>query len=428
MMLYLFLTRLCKRLNVPLTTISMARSFLLGGLNGLLFGCSFINLDDHRDLVGLKVQKAVDSVRTALEKDLGNAVPSLNVLIQTSTQKIFVSSVPAGNTPVIETANFRFASNTKNFTAAAILNMHEDGWLDFKAHITDLIPGTRLPYVPNTPAWAFPYKDAVTIEHLLQHTSGVFDVDNDSVPGFNGMTYTEATQLADPTHQFTTDEMVHQLIKNNLSYFAPGAGYHYSNTGYAILGEIINRVYSIKSGSAKTYADYLTDYVVGPNTPVPAAIHFPVRADDTILPSPRVEGLELSPGKALKFGDYNMSAQVAEGNGYGTMAGLNSFIRTLMKGQNVLTTQTVNIMQTDVVLINPTHALGTTFTPNLGYGHNGARIGNLALMAYDPPYRRIGSGVLTFVGPHGWVKFVWQMLQCDLWCCLCSPVGFRLSG
>jgi D-alanyl-D-alanine carboxypeptidase len=178
--------------------------------------------------------------------------------------------------------------------------------------------------------------------------------------------------------------MIHQLIKNNLSYFAPGAGYHYSNTGYAILGKIIERVYSIKKGSAKTYGDYLKDYVVGPNTPVPVAVHFPVRADDTILPGPRVEGLELSPGKALKFGDYNMSAQVAEGNGYGTMAALNTFIRTLMKGQNVLTAQTVKIMQTNVVLTNPTHGLGTTFTPNLGYGHNGARIGNLALMAYDP--------------------------------------------
>jgi D-alanyl-D-alanine carboxypeptidase len=331
-----------------------------------------------------KVQKAVDSVRTALEKNLQNSVPSLNVLIQTPTEKILASSVPAGNTPVLETANFRFASNTKNFTGTAILNMHEDGWLDFKAPITGLIPGTNIPYVPNTPAWDFLYKNSITIEQLLQHSAGVFDVDNDPVPGFNGKTFTEATQLADPTHQFTTEEMIHQLIINNLSYFAPGTGYHYSNTGYAILGKIIERVYSVKSGSAKTYGDYLKDYVVGPNAPVPVAIHFPVRADDTVLPSPRVEGLELQPGQAIKYGDYNMSAQVGEGNGYGTMAALNTYTRSLMKGQNVLKTETVTIMQTDGSSANPTHGLGCTLTKNLGYGHNGARIGNLSLMAYDP--------------------------------------------
>ena len=82
-----------------------------------------------------------------------------------------------------------------------------------------------------------------------------------------------------------------------------------------------------------------------------------------------------------------MSAQVAEGNGYGTPASLNTFVRTLMKGQNVLTSETVKLMQTDV---NPgktngnQYALGSFYTPNLGYGHNGERTGTLSLMMYDP--------------------------------------------
>ncbi|WP_460995571.1 serine hydrolase domain-containing protein [Spirosoma harenae] len=294
-------------------------------------------------------------------------------------------SCKPGNAPVTETTYFRFASNTKNFTATSVMNMHEDGWLNYKAKITDLIPGTNLPYVPNSPAWDFPYKNQITIEQLLQHSAGVFDVDNDPVPGFNGLSYTEATQTADPTHQFNTEEMVQQLILNNLSYFAPGTNHHYSNTGYSMLGYIIGRVYSAKSGSAKTYGDYLHDYVVGPNAPVPVTVHFPVRADDTVLPSPRVEGLELLPGNVQKkYGDYNMSAQVGEGNGYGNMASLNTYIRSLMKGQNVLTSATVKMMQTAVSPGSTNYALGTTFTQNLGYGHNGARIGNLALMAYDP--------------------------------------------
>ncbi|MBC7569084.1 MAG: beta-lactamase family protein [Spirosoma sp.] len=349
-------------------------------------------LDDHR-LTGpqlnsqSRVQKAVDSVRTALEKSLGNSVPSLNVYIQTPTEKIFASSVPAGTTPYTENTNFRFASNTKTVTATAILKMHQDGWLDIKAKITDNMPGTTIPYVPNTPAWDFPNKKDITIEQLLQHGAGVVDVDNDPIKGqFNGKTYTAYTQELDPTHQFTTEEMVQLLTKYKLSYWAPGTDFHYSNTGYAILGYIIARVYSLKSGDTKTYEDYLQNYLVGPGTKVPLALRFPVRADDTVLPAPRAEGVERTPdGKTIIFGDYNMSAQLAEGNGYGTPASLNTFVRTLMKGQNVLKPETVKLMQNE---INPSstnkYALGSFYTPNLGFGHNGERCGTLSLMMYDP--------------------------------------------
>ncbi len=113
---------------------TMARWSVVGLVPWLLLACSFFNLQDHRIDSRTLVQNAVDSVRASLEKDLQNQVPSLNVFIQTPTEKIFVSSVPSGNTPITETTFFRFASNTKNFTATAILNMYEDGWLDYKAH------------------------------------------------------------------------------------------------------------------------------------------------------------------------------------------------------------------------------------------------------------------------------------------------------
>ncbi|WP_461070797.1 serine hydrolase domain-containing protein [Spirosoma horti] len=350
--------------------------------------CSSL-LQDHRPLDSgsqSRVQKAVDSVRVALQDSLGNSVPSLNLYIQTPTEKIFVSSVPAGYVPITEDANFRFASNTKTFTSTAILKMYQDGWLNVKAKITDTVPGTSTPYVPNTPDWDFPYKNEITIEQLLQHSAGVYDVDNDPVPGFNGLSYTAFVQNADPNHQFTTEEMVLQLTKHQLSYFAPTTDYHYSNTGYSILGYIIARVYSSKSGSVKTYQDYLQDHVVGPGTKVPLAIRFPVLATDTKMPVPFLGGNERTPGgQTIIFGDYNMSAQVAEGNGYSTPGSLNAFVRSLMKGENVLTPETVKLMQTD---INPKsgnqYALGCFFTKNLGYGHNGERCGTLSLAMYDP--------------------------------------------
>lgn len=373
----------------------------------LLVSCSSL-LNDHiitQPDSQSRIQKAVDSVRSALENDLGNPVPSLNLYIQTPTEKIFISSVPAGTAPFTENTTFRFASNTKTFTSTAILKMHQDGWLNFKAKITDNISGTTVPYVPNTPTWDFPHKNEITIEQLLQHSAGIYDVDNDSVPGYQGLSYTAFVQNAEPNHQFTTEEMVLQLAKHKLTYFAPGTGYHYSNTGYSILGHIIAHVYSTKSGSPKTYEDYLRDYIVGPGTPVPLNLRFPVRADDTVMPSPYATGTERLPGKTILFGDYNMSAQVAEGNGYGSPASLNTFVRTLMQGRNVLAPETVKLLQTDVSATNKTYALGCFFTPNLGFGHNGERCGTLSLAMYDPT---TDVSVVAFVnlvdktqGPNG---------------------------
>ena len=348
-----------------------------------IFSCSKTNSPTSNDTE--KVQSAVDSVRNALSQALGIDYPSLNVLIQTPTQKIFVSSVPSGNTPLTADTYFRFASNTKNFTSASILNMNEDGWLDYKAKITDNIPGTDSPYVPATADWGFPYKADITIEELLQHSAGVFDVDNNPVPGYNGQTYTEYMLALDSNHQFTTDEMVKVLTDKGLYFFTPGSGYHYSNTGFSILGKIISRVYSIKANANKTYADYLNDYVIGGSSPVPIeAIHFPILATDKALPDPFVSSTVLNPTGTEHYSAFNMSAQVGEGNGYGTMNALNTYVRSMMKGQNALQPASVQLMQTDKTSYDTSYGLGCDYRPNLGYGHNGARIGYLSFMAYDP--------------------------------------------
>ena len=95
-------------------------------------------------------------------------------------------------------------------------------------------------------------------------------------------------------------------------------------------------------------------------------------------------GTILEPGEKQIYDKYNITAQIGEGNGYGTMEELNKYIRTLMKGENVLKPSTVQLMQKDVSAANPTYGLGCSYVPNIGYGHTGARIGYLNLMSYDP--------------------------------------------
>ncbi|MEO6000607.1 MAG: serine hydrolase domain-containing protein [Chitinophagaceae bacterium] len=347
-----------------------------------LFSCQKPNPTENSQK---KIQAAVDKIRKNLSDSLGISFPSLSLIIQTPTDKFFVTSTGDGAQVVTPGTYYRYASNTKPFTATAILNMFEDGWLDYKAKITDLIPGSKLPYVPADPGWDIPYKNEITIKQLLQHVSGVIDVDNDPVPGYGGLTYTDAILKKDPAHQFTTSEMVKVVTKIKESYGKPGAVYHYSNTGYSILAEIIKRVYTLKAGKNKTYADYMEEYVKGKYTRVPLPkIFFPILATDISMPNPHLVSTILETSGPVKYDAVNLSAQLGEGNGYGTMEELHKFLRTLSKGENVLKPATVKLMQTDVSTANPEYGLGSSHTPNLGYGHNGARLGSLNLMSYDP--------------------------------------------
>jgi len=291
------------------------------------------------------VKAAIEPIRMATELELGHEVPSINIYLQTPDEIAFASATANGVAPLTPATFFRFASNTKTFTSTAILNMYEDGWLDIYNKITDLIPGYSESYVPETPGWEIPYKDEITIELLLQHAAGVYDVDNDPVPGFDGKSYIQFMYDADSAHQFTVAEMVDQLVINNLSYFKPDSGYHYSNTGYTILSEIIARVYSAQTGEDKTYADYLEAYVVGGSSVLPLNVHFPDQAEDVALPVPHATGLiYYEEGmEPILFDETNMSAHVAEGNGYANFVDLNKFVRTLMKGQNVLSPETVTL-------------------------------------------------------------------------------------
>lgn len=334
-----------------------------------------------------KLDNAISTLRTNLEIELGHDVPSISILLETPKGTFFTSSPGRNGKAITEDTYFRFASNTKNFTAAAILNMMQDGWLNIDDKIIDNIPGTTQSYVPNTPEWTILHKDEITIKELLQHNAGVFDVSNDPVPGCGGLPFVQYMLNNSPNHQFSSTELVNQVTINNLTYGAPNTVYHYSNTGYTMLGEIIARVYTARSGQPKTYGDYLKDKIYGPSTKVPLNLYFVDQATDQQLPSPYITGMIQEPTKTTITDQINASPHVAEGNGVGTMAQLNRYIRTMMKAENVLTKNTVMMMQKDKGVANPPqteYGLGCSHNAILGYGHNGATEGYLSTMMYDP--------------------------------------------
>ncbi len=354
---------------------------------------------------------AVNQARTSLENALGKTIPSLSVLIQTPYGLYFTSSTAPDIPSVTPHTYFRFASTTKNFTAAAILKMHQDGWLNYTDRIVDHIPGSIIPYVPDTPAWDIPYKDRITIRQLLQHDAGVYDVDNNPVPGIDGQTYVEFMLDQNPDHQFTATELVEQLAIHNLSFGEPGISkFNYSDTGYTILSEIIARVYSHHSGTQKSYRDYLLDHITGPFAPVPVDVDFPDQAWEQKLPAPYVHALAYGPdGLIVNYEDINVSAHVAEGNGYGTMHALNRYVRTLMTGQNVLSAQSVEAMLTDRSPGLPAYSLGTMYSKNIGYGHDGTMYGYNTRMDYDPDH---DVSVIVMMPVLDWSDGMNSLLHC----------------
>ncbi len=128
---------------------------------------------------------------------------------------------------------FLLGSVTKQFTGMAIAILQEQGRLK----VSDLAC-KHLEDCPTT--WA-----AITIQQLLWHTSGIPNYTN--FPEF-------AARTVSPVN---TTEMITMLRDKPLD-FAPGTGHAYSNSGYFMLGSIIEAV------SGKTYADYLQEMVFTP--------------------------------------------------------------------------------------------------------------------------------------------------------------------
>jgi D-alanyl-D-alanine carboxypeptidase len=126
-------------------------------------------------------------------------------------------------------AGFRIASNTKTFTAAAVLRLVEEGALALDDPIADrLAPET----VDTLRAGGY-RPDAITVRQLLLHTSGVYDYGRD-------LAY-QAAVNADPARHWTRLEQVHWAMDHGRPIGAPGERYAYSDTGYILLGEIAER-------------------------------------------------------------------------------------------------------------------------------------------------------------------------------------------
>lgn len=128
--------------------------------------------------------------------------------------------------------HYRLASMTKQFTAAAILTLAERGRLSIDDPIRR--------WLPSLPAYA----DPITIRHLLTHTSGLVDYEDLIPPG--------------TTEQISGAGVLRSLETQTATVFPPGTQYRYSNSGYVLLGLIV------EAASGRRFADYLHEAIFAP--------------------------------------------------------------------------------------------------------------------------------------------------------------------
>lgn len=181
---------------------------------------------------------------------------------------------------------FRIGSITKQFTAVAILQLMEQGKLDLQDDITR--------FIPDYPTQG----NKITIEHLLTHTSGI--------QSYTGMKDFEERIMLDMTPTEVIDHFKDQPMN-----FAPGTKWRYNNSGYFLLGYIIEKI------TGKTYAEYLEE-----NFFKPLDMRNSLYGNDRVIVKNRVSGYSCTDNGFENALPMSMTQPYAAGSIQATVADL----------------------------------------------------------------------------------------------------------
>lgn len=220
-------------------------------------------------------------------------MPGASVLVMQHGRIAFVkgygSSEIETRTPVRPETNFRLASLSKQFTAMAVMLLVADGRLRYDDPLAGLLPAL--------PAYA----RAVTVRHLLNHTSGLPDYE-DFVPD------RQTTQVHD-------QDVPGLIARASSTTFPPGTRYAYSNTGYVLLALVVERL------SGARFADFLHERIFAP-LGMTATVAF--EAGRSTVPH-RAYGYTVDPGAGAgvrRTDQSNTSATLGDGGIYSSVVDL----------------------------------------------------------------------------------------------------------
>jgi len=189
----------------------------------------------------------VDRLVTTTLADTG--VPSVEIAIVRDGRLVLDKAYGKANEglPARPDLPYQIASNSKQFTAMAILLLRDEGKLSLDDRVSKFIPGIT-------------EGDRITIRELLSHTSGLQDF------------WPQDYMFADMTVPTTPQHIVDKWAKKPLD-FQPGTRWQYSNTGYVVAGMIVEKL------SGQPLLAFLNQRIFGP-----LGMH-PLDQDETNTPA-----------------------------------------------------------------------------------------------------------------------------------------------
>ncbi|MEM9361713.1 MAG: serine hydrolase domain-containing protein [Bacteroidota bacterium] len=225
--------------------------------------------------------------------------------------------------PVRVEQPFRIASLTKVFVATSILRLYEKGLLSLEDPISNHISEEHVAILKNGGY----NPELITIRHCLTHTSGLYDYAE------GGPEYIKEASK-DPNKRWTRTEQIQFAMDNGKPHAAPGKEHHYSDTGYVLLGEIIEQLN--KSGLAEGLRELL-------------------KFDDLGMSATYLESLEKRPEGllpnvkrymgAMDASDWDNSIDLYGGGGLvSNTKDLNVFLQALFNGRIFDHPDTLDIM------------------------------------------------------------------------------------
>jgi D-alanyl-D-alanine carboxypeptidase len=211
------------------------------GFLSLLFWASLVAVGfaggaSAADPVSAAVARKIDGdVKSLLHR---YAVPGATVMMLRNGRVTFVEAYGSRDLrrrlPARPDTFFEIGSITKQFTAASILQLQEAGKLQINRPLSDYLPDA-------------PHAKEVTLRQLLTHTSGLHD--------YLDLPPRDVDRLA--SRPISYNDLIARVAPLPLD-FEPGSRWSYSNTGYLLLGKVIETV------SGQTYEGYLRRHILGP--------------------------------------------------------------------------------------------------------------------------------------------------------------------
>jgi len=263
------------------------------------------------------------------------------------------------NTP---TTKFRLGSITKQFTAASILLLEERGKLKIEDPVKKYMPDAP-------PAW-----DKVTIFHLLTHTSGI--------PSFTGFPDYPKREWETMTPQQLVD-----WFRDKPLEFEPGTKWNYSNSGYVLLGYLIEKI------SGQSYAGFVQQNIF-----TPLGMKDSGYDSNSAIIERRAAGY--SPGKdgPENAGFVNMSVPLSAGGLYSTTGDLLRWEQGLFGGK-LLSPASLAKMTTP---FKQDYAFGLAVSTQDGHKaitHDGGIQGFNTSMIYYPDEKLVVAVLANMNGP-----------------------------